>query len=87
MNLSLLNSFPLYKLLFYMSINVKKQKSHEDFVELRILYLILVLGAPYYQGRIHWVSWYSANHQKYILPPKTPIRPDISDLSAFSRVN
>jgi hypothetical protein len=29
---------------------MKKGKSHEDFLELRILYFILVLGAPYYQG-------------------------------------
>jgi hypothetical protein len=50
---------------------------------------------------IHWVSWCSANHQKSILPPKTPIRPfisgplagfqrlwpDKSALSAFSQVN
>jgi hypothetical protein len=35
---------------FYMGINDKKRKSHEDYVELRILYFIRVLGAPYYQG-------------------------------------
>jgi hypothetical protein len=35
---------------FHMSINDEKGKSHEDFVELRILYFICVLGAPYYQG-------------------------------------
>jgi hypothetical protein len=29
---------------------MKKEKSHEDYVELRILYLIWALGAPYYQG-------------------------------------
>jgi hypothetical protein len=32
----------------YMSINDEKGKSHEDYVELKILYLILVLVAPYY---------------------------------------
>jgi hypothetical protein len=35
---------------FYMSINDEKGKSREDYVELRILYFILVLGALYYQG-------------------------------------
>jgi hypothetical protein len=33
-----------------MSINVEKGKSYEDYEELRILNLMLVLGAPYYQG-------------------------------------
>jgi hypothetical protein len=33
-----------------MSINDEKEKSHEDYVELRILYFIGVLGAPYYRG-------------------------------------
>jgi hypothetical protein len=33
-----------------MGINDEKGKSHEDYVELRILYLIRVLGAPYYHG-------------------------------------
>jgi hypothetical protein len=32
-----------------MGINDEKGKSHEDYVELRILYFIWVLGAPYYQ--------------------------------------
>jgi hypothetical protein len=27
---------------------------------------------------IHWVSWWSANHQKSFLPPKTPMRSDMS---------
>jgi hypothetical protein len=36
---------------FYVSYNEEKGKSHEDFLELRILYFILVLGTPYYQGR------------------------------------
>jgi hypothetical protein len=41
---------------FYMSINDEKEKNHEDYVELRILYLIWVLVAPYYQGGyIGWV--------------------------------
>jgi hypothetical protein len=35
---------------FYMCINDEKGKSREDYVELGILYLIWVLGAPYHQG-------------------------------------
>jgi hypothetical protein len=35
---------------FYMGINNEKGKSREDYVELRILYFILFLGALYYQG-------------------------------------
>jgi hypothetical protein len=35
---------------FYMGIKDEKGKSHEDYVELRILYFIRVLGALYYQG-------------------------------------
>jgi hypothetical protein len=32
-------------------------KSHEDYIELRILYFIWVIGAPYYQGGyIGWVG-------------------------------
>jgi hypothetical protein len=34
----------------YVSYNEEKGKSHEDFLELRILYFILVPGTPYYQG-------------------------------------
>jgi hypothetical protein len=34
---------------FYMGINDEKVKSHEDYVDLRILHFILVLGAMYYQ--------------------------------------
>jgi hypothetical protein len=42
---------------FYMGINDEKGKSHKDYVELRILYFIWVLGASYYQGvYIGWVS-------------------------------
>jgi hypothetical protein len=42
---------------FYMGINDEKGKSHEDYVELRILYFIWVLRAPYYQGGyIGWVG-------------------------------
>jgi hypothetical protein len=33
-----------------MGYNEEKEKSHEDSLELRILYFICVLGAPYYQG-------------------------------------
>jgi hypothetical protein len=41
---------------FYMGINNEKGKSHDDYVELMILYIIWVLGAPYYQGGyIGWV--------------------------------
>jgi hypothetical protein len=35
---------------FRYGINDEKGKSREDFIELRILYFIWVLGAPYYQG-------------------------------------
>jgi hypothetical protein len=35
---------------FYMGINDEKGKTHEDYVELKILSFIRVLGAPYYQG-------------------------------------
>jgi hypothetical protein len=42
---------------FYMGINDEKVKSHEDYVELKILYFIWVLGASYYQGGyIGWVG-------------------------------
>jgi hypothetical protein len=42
---------------FYMGINDEKGKSREDYVELRILYFIWVLGAPYHQGGyIGWVG-------------------------------
>jgi hypothetical protein len=40
-----------------MGINDEKGKSHENYVELRILYFIWVLEAPYYQGGyIGWVG-------------------------------
>ncbi len=42
---------------FYMGYNDDKGKSREDSLELRILYFIWVLGAPYYQGGyIGWVG-------------------------------
>jgi hypothetical protein len=41
---------------FYMGINDEKEKSREDYVELRILYFIWVLGAPYYQGG--YIGWF-----------------------------
>jgi hypothetical protein len=42
---------------FYMGINDEKEKSREDYVELRILYFIWVLGVSYYQGvYIGWVG-------------------------------
>jgi hypothetical protein len=36
---------------FYMGYNKEKGKSHEDSLELRIVYFILVVETPYYQGR------------------------------------
>jgi hypothetical protein len=36
------------KINFYMGINDEKGKSHEDYVELMILYFICVLGTSYY---------------------------------------
>jgi hypothetical protein len=42
---------------FYMGINDEKRKSYEDYVELRILHFIWVLGVLYYQeGYIGWVG-------------------------------
>jgi hypothetical protein len=42
---------------FYMGINDEKEKIREDYVKLRILYFIWVLGAPYYQGGyFRWVG-------------------------------
>jgi hypothetical protein len=42
---------------FYMGINDEKGKSYEDYVELRILHFIWVLGVLYYQeGYIGWVG-------------------------------
>jgi hypothetical protein len=42
---------------FFMGYNEEKGKSHEDSLELRILYFIWVLGVPYYQGGcIGWIS-------------------------------
>jgi hypothetical protein len=37
-----------------MGINDEKEKNHEDYVELMILYFIWVLRAPYYQGGYNW---------------------------------
>jgi hypothetical protein len=57
---------------FYMDINDEKRKNHEDYVELRILYFIWVLGALYYQGEyIGWVGEVQniknlSNHQKLL---------------------
>jgi hypothetical protein len=40
-----------------MGYNEEKRKSHEDFLELKILYFIWVLETPYYQGGcIGWVG-------------------------------
>jgi hypothetical protein len=44
------------KINFYMGYNEQKGKNHEDSLELRIVYFILVLVTQYYQG-VHWVSW------------------------------
>jgi hypothetical protein len=42
---------------FYMGYNEEKVKSHEDSLELRIVYFIWVLGTSYYQEEcIGWVS-------------------------------
>jgi hypothetical protein len=42
---------------FYMGINDEKEKRREDYIELRILYFIWVLVAPYDQeGHIRWVG-------------------------------
>jgi hypothetical protein len=35
---------------FYMGYNEEKGKTHEDSLELRIVYFIGVLGTSYYQG-------------------------------------
>ncbi len=57
---------------FYMDINDEEEKSREDYIKLRILYFIWVLGAPYYQGRyIGWVGDVQNNknlsyHQKLL---------------------
>jgi hypothetical protein len=60
---------------FYMSYNEEKGKTHEDSLELRIVYFIGVLGTSYYQGGcIGWVGEIS----KSILPPKSLVRSDIS---------
>jgi hypothetical protein len=46
-----------YEFNFYMGYNEEKGKSHEDSLELRILYFIWVLGTSYYQGvYIGWVG-------------------------------
>jgi hypothetical protein len=61
---------------FYIGINDEKVKSREDYVELRILYFIWVLVAPYYQGGyIEWVGKVQniknlSYHQK-LLPGRT----------------
>jgi hypothetical protein len=40
-----------------MGINDEKGKSHEDYIELKILDFIWVIGVPYYQGGyIEWVG-------------------------------
>jgi hypothetical protein len=42
---------------FYMGYNEEKVKSHEDSLELRIVYFIWVLGTSYYQEEcIGWVG-------------------------------
>jgi hypothetical protein len=57
---------------FHVDINDEKGKNREDYVELRILYLIWVLEAPYYQGG--YIGWVGAvqtiknlsHHQKLL---------------------
>jgi hypothetical protein len=72
---------------FYMCINNEKGKNHEDHVELRILYFIWVLGAPYYQGGyIGWVGEVQniknlSYHQKLLLGQTYP-----APLTGFQRL-
>jgi hypothetical protein len=72
---------------FYMGINDEKGKKSwrlhriEDFIS------YLSSTSSILSKRIHWVSWCSANHQKSILPPKTPVKPNISaPLARFQRL-
>jgi hypothetical protein len=61
-----------------MDINNEKEKSHEDYVELRILNFVWVLGALYYQGG--YIGWVRAvqniknlsYHQKLLLGQTYP---------------
>jgi hypothetical protein len=63
---------------FYIGINDEKEKSHENYIELMILYLIWVLGAPYYQGGyIEWIGEVQniknlSYHQKLLLGQTYP---------------
>jgi hypothetical protein len=52
---------------FFMGYNEEKGKSHEDSLELRILYFIWVLGVPYYQGGC--IGWFSEVQIIEIYPP------------------
>jgi hypothetical protein len=69
-----------------MGINDEKEKSQrlrriEDFIS------YLSFKSSVLSRGIHWVSWCSANHQKYIPPPKTHVRSDISaPLTGFQRI-
>jgi hypothetical protein len=68
-----------------MGYNEEKRKSHEDYLELRILYFIWVLEAPYYQGDALGES-VKCKSSKTILSPKFPIRLDLSGfLTGFQR--
>jgi hypothetical protein len=41
---------------FYMGINDEKGKSHEDYIELRIIFYLSSRSSVLSRG-IHWVSW------------------------------
>jgi hypothetical protein len=71
---------------FYMGINDEKGKSHEDYVELRILYFIRVLGAPSYEGDILG-ELVKCKTSKIYPTTKAPVSPDISGpLAGFQRL-
>jgi hypothetical protein len=72
---------------FYMGINDAKGKKSQRLRRIEDFISYLSLTSSILSRGIHWMSWCSANHQKYISPPKTPIRPDISGpLAGFQRL-
>jgi hypothetical protein len=62
---------------FYIGYNEEKGKSREDFLELRIVYFIKIIGTSYYQGG-ELGELVKCKTSKSILPPKSPVRLDIS---------
>jgi hypothetical protein len=62
---------------FYMGYNEEKGESREDSLELRIAYFIWVIVTPYYQGGALG-ELVKCKILKSILPPKSPVMPDIS---------